>query len=124
MSLALALILSVPVESPLKNTDRIFVLLIMEYKTYLRVVSSPERYSRVCNKVSLDKNLSMKAKGAFLMMVSLSTIPDWDFSVEGFITLTKEGETAVRAAIKELKKTGYLEVVKKRPIKQNYKVCL
>ena len=56
----------------------------------------------------------MKAKGAFLMMVYLSTIPDWDFSVEGFITLTKEGETAVRAAIKELKKTGYLKVVKEK----------
>ena len=82
----------------------------MEYKTYLEVATSPEGYTRICNKLLMDKNVSLKAKGTFSVIVSLSTIPEWDFSVEGLISLTREGETAIRSAIKELKETGYLKV--------------
>ena len=52
----------------------------MEYKTCLKNVVSLEGYSRICNKLALDSDLSLKAKGIFLMIVSLSTIPEWDFS--------------------------------------------
>ena len=86
----------------------------MEYKTYLEVLTSPEGYTRICNKLCQDKNLSLKAKGTFLVMTSLSTIPEWDFSVEGLISLTREGETAIRSAIRELKEAGYLKVVKEK----------
>lgn len=54
-----------------------------------------------------DKELSLKAKGLLSIMLSL---PDgWNFSIGGLSVLSSDGESAVRATLKELEKTGYLK---------------
>lgn len=58
-----------------------------------------------------DKELSLKAKG--LLSVMLSLPDDWNYSASGLVSICKEGETAVKKAIAELKAKGYLIVTKK-----------
>lgn len=54
-----------------------------------------------------DKELSLKAKGLLSIMLSL---PDgWNFSISGLSTLSSDGESAVRATLKELESNGYLK---------------
>lgn len=54
-----------------------------------------------------DKELSLKAKGLLSIMLSL---PDgWNFSISGLSTLSSDGESAVRATLKELERNGYLK---------------
>lgn len=54
-----------------------------------------------------DKELSLKAKGLLSIMLSL---PDgWNFSISGLSTLSSDGESAVRATLKELENNGYLK---------------
>lgn len=60
-----------------------------------------------------DKELSLKAKG--LLSVMLSLPDEWDYSVAGLAALCVENETAVKSALNELKKCGYLVVTKKMP---------
>jgi hypothetical protein len=63
-----------------------------------------------------DKALSWKAKGILSTMLSLPD--DWDYSLAGLATLSDDGMSATRAAIKELEKYGYLE---RKPIRNNGK---
>lgn len=52
-----------------------------------------------------EKNVSLKAKGLFALVMSL---PDtWDFSLKGICAITKEEYTAVNNSIKELIGAGY-----------------
>ncbi len=53
-----------------------------------------------------DKGLSLKAKGLMSLMLSLPE--DWDYSVKGLATLSKDGKESVMGAIKELEEHGYL----------------
>ena len=69
-------------------------------------VEKRSNYTVVDNTFIRDMNLSMKAKGLMLLMLSLP--PEWDYSVAGLSTICKEGMTAIRAALKELEETGYL----------------
>ena len=64
-----------------------------------------------------SKNLSLKAKG--LMSEVLSFPENWHFSVSGLVSICKEGESAVKSALEELKKYGYLKVTKFNPSKSN-----
>ena len=53
-----------------------------------------------------EKNMSLKAKGLLSLMLSL---PDnWDYSVSGLTTLSKDGKDGVMTALAELEKFGYL----------------
>ncbi len=53
-----------------------------------------------------DKDLSLTAKGLYGYLQSK---PDeWDFSISGMASQCKEGEKAIRTAIKELETTGWL----------------
>lgn len=54
-----------------------------------------------------DKTLSLKAKGLLSLMLSLPD--DWDYSIAGLVSLSSDGETAVRSAIKELEQHNYLK---------------
>ena len=60
-----------------------------------------------------DTSLSLKAKGLLSQMLSLP--PDWDYTVAGLVSINQEKETAITAALKELKKHGYLIVTKRLP---------
>ncbi len=62
-------------------------------------------YTVINNTFLKDKRLTLKAKGFFALVMSL---PDnWDFSINGMVAITKEGKTAIYAAIKELMQNGY-----------------
>lgn len=60
-----------------------------------------------------DKGISLKAKG--LLSIILSLPDDWEYSVAGLASICAENETAVKSALSELKKNGYLVVTKKMP---------
>jgi predicted transcriptional regulator len=69
-------------------------------------VDKRSNYTVVDNTFIRDMNLSMKAKGLMLLMLSLP--PEWDYSVAGLSAICKEGMTAIRGALKELEECGYL----------------
>lgn len=66
-----------------------------------------KNYTCMSNYHFQDKTLSLKAKGLLSLMLSL---PDtWDYSVAGLATLSTDGETSVRTAVKELEEHNYLQ---------------
>ena len=67
-----------------------------------------------------DKTLSLKAKGLLSMMLSLPE--DWVYSIEGLVSISKEGERAVKSALAELQDVGYVVVTKKYPNKTSNKI--
>lgn len=59
-----------------------------------------------------NKNLSLRAKG--LLSVMLSLPEEWDYTLKGLAHISKKGVDAIRSAIKELEKFGYIERHRKR----------
>ena len=53
-----------------------------------------------------EKKMSLKAKGLLSLMLSLPN--DWNYSVAGLVTLSKDGKDSVMTALAELEKFGYL----------------
>lgn len=77
-----------------------------------------ERYITISNDFLKDKNLSNKTKGVLAMILAL---PDnWDFSIKGMVSITKDGEASLRTAINELKKEGYCI---DKPVRINGKIA-
>lgn len=76
-------------------------------------INKTDDYTVMSNTHLRDKNLSLKAKGLLSIMLSLP--PSWDYSVKGLVAILPEGDAAVEAALKELKKHGYLVVKKLMP---------
>ena len=55
-----------------------------------------------------EREMSLKAKGLLSLMLSL---PDeWDYSVRGLVTLSKDGKASVMSSLSELEKFGYLKM--------------
>jgi hypothetical protein len=54
-----------------------------------------------------EKKMSLKAKGLLSLMLSLPD--DWDYSIAGLATLSKDGKDSVMSALGELEKFGYLD---------------
>lgn len=73
-----------------------------------------KNYTTMSNYHLRDKNLSLKAKG--LMSVILSLPNDWDYSIEGLVSILKEEKTAVKGTLNELKDHHYLIVLKLKPV--------
>lgn len=69
-----------------------------------------KNYTVMSNYHLRDNNLSLKAKG--LMSLLLSLPDDWDFSINGLLSLIKESETCLRSTLDELKRFNYLIVTK------------
>lgn len=76
-------------------------------------VEKNKNYTCMANYHLRDKELSLKAKG--LLSVILSLPDDWKYSMAGLVAICKEGETAVKAAFKELEEAGYVTVAKLYP---------
>ena len=75
-------------------------------------------YTVIDNAIFKDRNLSLKAKGLLCLMLSL---PDnWNFSIIGLSALSKDGETAVRNTLNELKSAGYFY---RRQVRKNGKIA-
>ena len=69
-------------------------------------VNKTKDYTVMSNHHFKNKNLSLKAKGLLSLMLSL---PDnWNYSIKGLATLSKDGRDSVMAAIKELVTEGYI----------------
>jgi hypothetical protein len=70
-------------------------------------------YTVMSNTHLKEKNMSLKAKGLLSLMLSLRD--DWEYSVEGLVSICKESEVAVKSALNELKKFNYLKITKLLP---------
>lgn len=69
-------------------------------------------YSTINNTILRDRDISLKAKGLLVTMLSL---PDeWVYSIEGLTKILKEGKDSIRSAIKELEEHGYVARVQDR----------
>lgn len=76
-------------------------------------VNKNKNYTTMSNFHLKDKNLSLKAKGLLSIMLSL---PDnWNYSVEGLISICQEGKRAINSTLNELKTNKYLTVTKLYP---------
>lgn len=76
-------------------------------------VNKNSNYTVMSNHHLMNRNLSLKAKG--LLSVVLSLPDNWEYSVAGLASISKEKESAITSALKELKESGYLIVTKKMP---------
>lgn len=78
-------------------------------------VNHNTNYTVMSNHHLKNMNLSLKAVGLLSKILSLP--PNWDYTVEGLAAICKDGVTAVKSALKELKDEGYLVVTKLMPDK-------
>ena len=63
-------------------------------------------YTVMSNYHLRDKSLSLKAKGLLSQMLSLPE--DWDYTLSGLSFINRESKDAIRSAINELEKEGYI----------------
>lgn len=64
-------------------------------------------YTVMSNYHLRDKNLSLKAKGLLSQMLSLPE--DWDYTLAGLSYINRESKDAIRSAVNELEKAGYVQ---------------
>ncbi len=64
-------------------------------------------YAIVPNYHQRDKTISLKAKGLLSQMFSLPN--DWDYTLKGLAYINLDGIDAIRTAIRELEKAGYIK---------------
>ena len=64
-------------------------------------------YTVMSNYHLRDKRLSLKAKGLLSQMLSLPE--DWDYTLSGLSIINRESKDAIRSAVNELEKSGYIE---------------
>ena len=69
-------------------------------------------YTVMSNYHLRDKSLSYKAKGLLSFMLSLPD--DWDYSLNGLVSISKESRDGIRTILKELQEHHYLEIEKVR----------
>ena len=70
-------------------------------------VNKTKNYTVLSNHHFKEKGMSLKAKGLLSLMLSLPD--DWNYSVSGLVTLSKDGKDSVMSALAELEKFGYLK---------------
>lgn len=63
-------------------------------------------YTVISNTHFREKDMSLKAKGLLSLMLSLPD--DWDYSIAGLVTLSKDGKDSVMNALTELEQFKYL----------------
>ena len=70
-------------------------------------VERTQNYTVMSNYHLRDKSLSLKAKGLLSLMLSLPET--WDYTLSGLAKISLEGKDAIRAAVVELEKAGYIQ---------------
>ena len=70
-------------------------------------VERTHNYTVMSNYHLRDKTISFKAKGLLSLMLSLPE--DWDYTLAGLARISLEGKDAIRAAVVELEKAGYVQ---------------
>ena len=82
-------------------------------------IEKTKNYTVMSNYHLQDKNISFKAKGLLSFMLSLPE--DWDYSLAGLVSVSKENTKAIRTILNELKDNGYLVIEQTRGDKGYYK---
>ena len=72
----------------------------------IRVIKN-KNYTTISNGVFKNKGISLKAKGFMGYLLSLPS--DWNLSINGIVSVSKEGRTAIRNVFTELINAGYIE---------------
>lgn len=75
-------------------------------------INKTQDYVVMSNHHLRNKNLTLKAKGLLSQMLSLPD--DWDYTLAGLAHINKESIDAVRTAVWELEKEGYIEKTRER----------
>lgn len=73
-------------------------------------VNKTADYTVISNTHFKEKEMSLKAKGLLSLMLSLPD--DWNYSIAGLVTLSKDGKESVISALNELEQFGYLRRTK------------
>ncbi|MDE7363362.1 MAG: hypothetical protein K2N27_00515 [Ruminococcus sp.] len=76
-------------------------------------VNKNSNYTVMSNFHLRSRTLGLKAVGLLSKVLSLTD--EWDYSIAGLASICKEGETAIKSALAELKDRGYLTVTKLKP---------
>lgn len=75
-------------------------------------INKTKNYTVMSNYHLQDKNLSYKAKGLLSCMLSLPD--DWNYSVRGLASISKEGIKAINSMLKKLEENYYLKRERKQ----------
>ena len=76
-------------------------------------------YTVMSNYHLRDKNLSIRAKGLLSLMLSLPK--EWDYSINGLVTLSKDGRDMVKSTLNELKEAQYISIDEQRDANGHFK---
>ena len=74
-------------------------------------VNKTADYTVISNTHFKEKGMSLKAKGLLSLMLSLPN--DWDYSIAGLVSLSKDGKDSVMNALTELEQFKYLKRTRK-----------
>ena len=78
-----------------------------------------KNYTIMDNRRYLDSSISNAALG---LLDRITSLPDnWDYSFNGLVAICKDGKSAIRSQINELKEHGYIEIDKLRTEKGTFK---
>ena len=75
-------------------------------------VEKNKGYTVMSNHHLRNHALSLKAKGLLSQMLSLPE--DWDYTLQGLAQINKESVDAIREAVRELERAGYIERSRER----------
>ena len=75
-------------------------------------IEKNKNYTVMSNYHLRDRDLSYKAKGLLSFMLSLPE--DWDYSLAGLCSISKESRDSIRSILKELQEHHYVEIEKVR----------
>ena len=75
-------------------------------------VEKNKGYTVMSNRHLRNHTLSLKAKGLLSQMLSLPD--DWDYTLQGLAQINKESIDAIREAVHELERAGYIERSRER----------
>ena len=75
-------------------------------------VEKNKSYTVMSNHHLRNHALSLKAKGLLSQMLSLPE--DWDYTLQGLAQINKESIDAIREAVRELERAGYIERSRER----------
>ena len=70
-------------------------------------VEKTKGYTVMSNHHLRNHTLSLKAKGLLSQMLSLPE--DWDYTLQGLAQINKESIDAIREAVRELERAGYIQ---------------
>jgi hypothetical protein len=71
------------------------------------------------NRFLRNKKMSLKAKGALSLFLSLPD--DWQYSINGLASICKESQTAIRSTLKELEEHNHLRRVREQDEKGQFR---